>query len=222
MSIINDGEIFAGIHKFKMFREEGNLFIDVYEALIGKSAYKFIAVPNLIIQEADKKYFGFGDSKAEALRDCLKKIKDVPIHVIVPSDNEPKNGGNWVDPAGSSGKFKNPSKKGSKNRGIHISRPLGKIYGKVLAESPRPVGSMNDIISAKEEKPKGEPVRNAKVTAVCKGVGKKKTSTNDSGYYEFTGLEDGVWMLRIKARGFEMQEAVVEIIGGGEYEENFD
>ena len=87
MSIINDGEIFARIHKFKMFRKEGNLFIDVYEGLLGKPAHKFIAVPNLLLQEADKKYFGFGDSKAEALKDCLRKIKDVPIHTIVPPDN---------------------------------------------------------------------------------------------------------------------------------------
>jgi len=87
VSIINDGEIFARIHKFKMFRKEGNLFIDVYEGLLGKPAHKFIAVPNLLVQEADKKYFGLGDSKAEALKDCLKKIKDVPIHVIVSPDN---------------------------------------------------------------------------------------------------------------------------------------
>lgn len=69
-----------------MFRKEGNLFIDVYEALLGKPEHKFIAVPNLLIQEADKKYFGFGDSKAAALQDCLRKIKDVPIHIIVPPD----------------------------------------------------------------------------------------------------------------------------------------
>ena len=87
MSIINDGEIFARIHKFKMFRKEGNLFIDVYEGLLGKPAHKFIAVPNMLIQESDKKYFGFGDTKAEALKDCLKKIKDVPIHTIIPADN---------------------------------------------------------------------------------------------------------------------------------------
>ena len=75
MSNINDGEILARIHKFKIFRNEGNLFIDVYEGLLGKPAHKFIAVPNLLVQEADKKYFGFGDTKAEALKNCLIKIK---------------------------------------------------------------------------------------------------------------------------------------------------
>jgi hypothetical protein len=45
-----------------------------------------MAVPNLLIQEADKKYFGVGESKILALKDCLKKIKDVSISDIVPTE----------------------------------------------------------------------------------------------------------------------------------------
>jgi hypothetical protein len=86
VAIINEDEIFAGIHKFKLFRKEGNLFIDVYESLIGKPAHKFVAVPNLMLQESDKEYFGFGDTKADAIRDCLRKVKDVPIETIIPSE----------------------------------------------------------------------------------------------------------------------------------------
>ena len=88
MAIINEGEIFARIHKFKIFRREGNLFIDLYEALLGDPAHKFVAVPNLLFEEADKKYFGVGDSKGAAIKDCLGKIKDVPIDTIV-SSGEP-------------------------------------------------------------------------------------------------------------------------------------
>lgn len=87
MAIINEDEIFAGIHKYKLFRKEGNLFIDVYESLIGKPAHKFVAVPNLMLQESDKEYFGFGDTKADAIKDCLKKVKDVPIETIIPSED---------------------------------------------------------------------------------------------------------------------------------------
>ena len=87
MSVINEEEIFARIHKYKIFRNEGNLFIDVYEVILGKPAHKFMAVPNLLIQEADKKYFGVGDSKIAALKDCLRKIKDVAITEIVPTEN---------------------------------------------------------------------------------------------------------------------------------------
>ena len=92
MSIMNEGEILARVHKFKIFRKEGNLFIDLYEAMLGKPEHKFIAVPNLLIQEAEKKYFGVGDSKGAALKDCLTKIKDVPIPEIVPlaHDAEPQ------------------------------------------------------------------------------------------------------------------------------------
>ena len=86
MSVINEEEIFTRIHKYKIFRSEGNLFIDVYEVILGKPAYKFMAVPNLLIQEADKKYFGVGDSKILALKDCLKKIKDVSISDIVQTE----------------------------------------------------------------------------------------------------------------------------------------
>ncbi|UCF81920.1 MAG: hypothetical protein JSV50_11935 [Desulfobacteraceae bacterium] len=87
MSVINEEEIFARIHKYKIFRNEGNLFIDVYEVILGKPTHKFMAVPNLLVQEADKKYFGVGDSKIAALKDCLGKIKDVPIRDIVPPES---------------------------------------------------------------------------------------------------------------------------------------
>lgn len=90
MPLINDEEIFARVHKFKLFRKEGNIFIDLYEAMLGKPAHKYIAVPNLDLQEADKEYFGVGDTKSEALKDCLKKIKDVPINAVVHIDTSGK------------------------------------------------------------------------------------------------------------------------------------
>lgn len=87
MGILGNEEILARVHKFKLFRSEGNLFIDIYEALTGNPAHKFVAVPNLLIREADGKYFGVGDSKKNALVDCLKKIKDVPLEEIVPLED---------------------------------------------------------------------------------------------------------------------------------------
>ena len=86
MSLIDDEEIFARVHRFKLFRKEGNIFIDLYEALLGAPAHKYIAVPNLLLQEADKEYFGVGDSKAAAIRDCLNRIKGISIDTIVPSE----------------------------------------------------------------------------------------------------------------------------------------
>ena len=86
MSIIGEDEILARVHKYKIFRKEGNLFIDVYEGIVGRPAHKFVAVPNMIFQEADKQYFGLGDSLKEALKDCLQKIRGVPIGLIIPPD----------------------------------------------------------------------------------------------------------------------------------------
>ncbi|MFC1532965.1 carboxypeptidase-like regulatory domain-containing protein [Thermodesulfobacteriota bacterium] len=221
MSVINDGEIFARIHKFKMFRKEGNLFIDVYEALLGKPAHKFIAVPNLLIQEADKRYFGFGDTKAAALKDCFEKIKGVSIHDIVPSENhlDHETDLDYYPEHGQKSIYK--AKKGKKKYLGGTRQSLGIIHGVVLTDPPLSNSSINDIITAREENPKGVPIKNAKIIAVSKGAGKRKTQTDDSGYYELTGLKDGLWMLKLKARGFETEEATVEISGGGVYEENF-
>lgn len=84
MGILGKEEILARVHKFKLFRSEGNLHIDVYESIVGEPGRRFVAVPNLLLREADEKYFGVGDSKKTALMDCLKKIKEVPIETLVP------------------------------------------------------------------------------------------------------------------------------------------
>jgi hypothetical protein len=71
------------VQRFKLFRNEGNLYIDVYEAVLGKPPHKFIAVPNLLVKESEERFFGVGDTKKDALTDCLKKIREVPIEEIV-------------------------------------------------------------------------------------------------------------------------------------------
>ena len=70
-----------------MFRTEGNLYIDVYETVLGKPPHKFIAVPNVLLKESEEKFFGVGDTKKDALTDCLKKIRAVPIEEIVPTED---------------------------------------------------------------------------------------------------------------------------------------
>jgi hypothetical protein len=87
MAILGDDEILARVHRFKLFRNEGNLYIDVYEAVLGKPPHKFIAVPNLTLKESEEEFFGVGDTKKDALTDCLKKIRAVPIQQIVPTED---------------------------------------------------------------------------------------------------------------------------------------
>jgi len=86
MAILGDDEILARVHRFKLFRNEGNLYIDVYEAMLGKPPHKFIAVPNLLLKESEETFFGVGDTKKDALTDCLKKIRAAPIQEIVPTE----------------------------------------------------------------------------------------------------------------------------------------
>jgi len=99
-------------------------------------------------------------------------------------------------------------------------RSLGIVHGVITTNPPRPHGSFNDILIAKEKKTR-VPVKNAKVSAACPGAGKRKTKTDVSGYYELSDLEDGVWKLKVKAKGYEVVEATVIVSGGGVYEENF-
>jgi len=87
MAILGDDEILARVHRFKLFRNEGSLYIDIYEAVLGKPHHKFIAVPNLLVKESEEKFFGVGDTKKDALTDCLKKIRAIPIEEIVPMDD---------------------------------------------------------------------------------------------------------------------------------------
>lgn len=81
--------------------------------------------------------------------------------------------------------------------------PLGTIYG-VVADTDT-----------------GQPIEGAEVKGKCKGVGKRKTRTDDSGCYELTGLEDGEWKVEMKARGYEKVTNRVVVFGGGRYEQNY-
>ena len=87
MNILGHDEILARVHRFKLFRNEGNLTIDIYEALLGKPPHKFIAVPNLLLKESEERFFGVGDTKKDALADCLNKIRAVSIEEIVPTED---------------------------------------------------------------------------------------------------------------------------------------
>ncbi len=79
-----DSDILTRVTKYNLIRSERMLHIDVHEALAGKLAGKFVAVPNLINIVAMQEYQGAGETEKEALRDCLNKIKDVSFEAIFP------------------------------------------------------------------------------------------------------------------------------------------
>ncbi len=66
------------------------LYIDVHQSIQGQLAAKFVAVPNLVNIIAKPELQGIGDNEQEAIKDCLKKIKGLPIEEIFPIEN--KNG----------------------------------------------------------------------------------------------------------------------------------
>ena len=81
---INEGEKLSEVTKFELNREDGRLLIDVYTCISEKTSVKYIAAPNLLTNMSDEQYWGAGNSKNEALNDCLTKIKKLAINTIVP------------------------------------------------------------------------------------------------------------------------------------------
>ena len=100
-------------------------------------------------------------------------------------------------------------------------KSLGKIFGIVKGSVTPSIDGEKNIFVAAEEGEQGVPIKNAKVIATCKGKSKRNTRTDASGRYELPDLEDGLWKLKVKAKGYEEGEATVEISGGGTYEQDF-
>lgn len=85
-------------------------------------------------------------------------------------------------------------------------------------EEPRPnLGTIYGIVTDRHT---GTPLKNALIR--CKGPGKKATETNAAGYYELPNLKDGEWKVEVKAKGYKKDTALVRVISGGRYEQNFE
>jgi cytoskeletal protein CcmA (bactofilin family) len=83
-------------------------------------------------------------------------------------------------------------------------------------------GTIHGIVTVEEEKNTVEPIKGAKISAQCKGLAEKNTQTDNSGYYELTDLEEGRWKLKVEAKGYKVVKSMVEISGGGVYEQDFE
>ena len=87
---LNTDDMLSKIHQYKLTRPDGWCYIVVHEVIASEKAkIRFIAVPNLVVKDADKQYFGTGDSVDSALSDCLDKIKSVSIANLFPNLEEP-------------------------------------------------------------------------------------------------------------------------------------
>jgi len=82
---LNQDDVLSRVHQFELERDEERIFINVREPLVNSDKGAFIAVPSLITQECSNTgYVGLGNSVEEALQDCLKRIKGMPLSQIIP------------------------------------------------------------------------------------------------------------------------------------------
>ncbi len=82
---LNQDDVLSRVHQFELERDEERIFINVREPLVNTDKGAFIAVPSLITQECgNTDYVGLGNSVEEALQDCLKRIKGMPLSQIIP------------------------------------------------------------------------------------------------------------------------------------------
>lgn len=85
--------ILTRVTRYNFIRDGRMLYIDVHEALRGKLAAPYVAVPNLINIIARQEFQGTGASEEDALNDCLEKIAAVPFESIFPEQGRPSSRG---------------------------------------------------------------------------------------------------------------------------------
>lgn len=84
MHPLNPNDILTRITRYNLIRNQRLIYIDVHEAVQGKLAARFVAVPNLINIIAKQEYQGVDETEPEALESCLAKIRDVQIEDLFP------------------------------------------------------------------------------------------------------------------------------------------
>ena len=78
-------DILTRVSRYNLIRNQRMIYIDVHESLAGQLAGKFVAVPNLINIIARQEFQGVGETEAEALDNCLAKIKNFNIEDLFPT-----------------------------------------------------------------------------------------------------------------------------------------
>jgi hypothetical protein len=82
---LNDRDLLTRVTTYELNREDGSFRIDLHEVVAGDFKMKFFAVPNLIVVQGEREFFGIGETAEEAIADCLARVKDVGVEKIVPA-----------------------------------------------------------------------------------------------------------------------------------------
>ena len=85
MNNLMENDILTKVARYNLIRNQRMIYIDVHESLAGHLAGKFVAVPNLVNIIARQEFQGVGETEAEALDNCLLKIKGYNIEDIFPT-----------------------------------------------------------------------------------------------------------------------------------------
>ena len=88
MNNLMENDILTKVARYNLIRNQRMIYIDVHESLAGHLAGKFVAVPNLVNIIARQEFQGVGETEAEALDNCLLKIKNYNIEDIFPTDSQ--------------------------------------------------------------------------------------------------------------------------------------
>ena len=81
---LDQDDVLSRVHQYELERDEEGVFVNVREPIGGSSKGSFIAVPGLISKECSNTDFvGLGDSVEDALNDCLKRIKGIPLSQVI-------------------------------------------------------------------------------------------------------------------------------------------
>ncbi len=87
---IKQDEMLSKTHNYRLTRPTGWFDIAVHEIVSSQKAkVDFIAVPQFGVQQADKAFFGVGETIEDALADCLTKIKSADMGTLFPNPEEP-------------------------------------------------------------------------------------------------------------------------------------
>ncbi len=91
MPDLMENDILTKVSRYNLIRNQRMIYIDVHESLAGNLAGKFVAVPNLINIIAKQEFQGIGETEAEALNNCLARIKNHVIEDLFPTANPTEN-----------------------------------------------------------------------------------------------------------------------------------
>ena len=88
MQELNEADILTKVTRYNLIRDARMLYIDVHERMAGNLAGRFVAVPNLVNIVAKPDFQGVGENEAQALQNCLAKIKERSIEDLFPKKDD--------------------------------------------------------------------------------------------------------------------------------------